>query len=55
MERIKETILDFLFSGAKGYQLRRNLKHLRLGIILGVFVALAFGAILFLLNQQRRL
>lgn len=55
MTKFKTTLLDLLFPGVKGYQLRRNLKALRLSLILGVVIASFFGVILFYLNQQGRL
>jgi hypothetical protein len=44
-----------LFPGWSHAQRRRHMRFLVLGIFLGIFVALAFGTILYLLNMQGRL
>jgi hypothetical protein len=53
--RIKDIIMEFLFSAPKGSLQKKHFYATLLGIFLGLLAAAAFGAALYFLNSSHRL
>lgn len=55
MQNIVEVVLEFLFSAPKGSVRKKHFYATLLGILLGLLAAVAFGFVLYYLNQEHRL